>query len=106
MDRKEDVGCLIDKYLEIFGNRWNLLILNELYNGPKRFNELKRSLSPITQTVLSRHLKVLEENDVISRYASGDSSVYYCISRSGYTVIPSMINTYGWLIEHDPELGR
>ena len=62
----EQTCRMIDAYLSIFGNRWNLLILNELFNGPKRFNELKRALSPITQTVLVRHLKTLEEMEVIA----------------------------------------
>ena len=51
MDEKERTCKIIDAYLSIFGNKWNLLILNELYYSPKRFNELKRALSPITQTV-------------------------------------------------------
>lgn len=101
-----NVGCIIDEYLELFGNRWNLLILNELFNGPKRFNELKRALSPITQTVLARHLKTLEENDVISKttVSGKQQAVYYGISSSGYSVVPSMIKMYSWLIEHDPDL--
>ena len=53
----EIVNRTVDTYLSIFGNRWNLLILYELFNGPKRFNELKRALDPITQTVLTRHLR-------------------------------------------------
>lgn len=106
MESNESTCKVIDKYLEIFGNRWNLLILYELYKGPKRFNELKRALSPITQTVLARHLRTLQENDVIERAEIPGVSltVIYSISKSGYMVVPSMISTYGWLIEHDPEL--
>lgn len=100
----EQTCRMIDAYLSIFGNRWNLLILNELFNGPKRFNELKRALSPITQTVLVRHLKTLEEMEVIERNVISDTppSVYYSISRSGFAVIPSMVNLYGWILEHVP----
>ena len=85
MDR-ESICEVIDAYLTSFGNSWNLQILYELYNGPKRFNELKRSLTPITQTVLSRHLKSLED------------------SKEGYLVVPSMISTYQWLIDYHPDL--
>lgn len=106
MEDREKVSKVIDAYLSIFGNRWNLLILNELFNGPKRFNELKRSLSPITQSVLTRHLKTLEDMDVIERKVIEGSppSVYYAISRDGYSMIPSMIASYDWLIQHVPEL--
>ena len=102
MDEKERTCKVIDTYLSIFGNKWNLLILNELFYSPKRFNELKRALSPITQTVLVRHLKELEEMDMIERLEVPGTplSVYYSISKSGYSVIPSMVHTYGWIIEH------
>ena len=106
MEDRERVCRVIDAYLSIFGNKWNLLILNELFNGPKRFNELKRALSPITQTVLTRHLKSLEDADVIERKVISDSppSVYYAISKEGYSVIPSMISSYNWIVQHDPGL--
>ena len=106
MEDREQVCRVIDAYLSIFGNKWNLLILNELFNGPKRFNELKRALDPITQTVLTRHLKLLEEMDVVERTVISESppSVYYAISMEGFSVIPSMIASYNWIIQHVPEL--
>lgn len=105
MDEGEETCRVIDTYLSIFGNRWNLLILNELFKSPKRFNELKRALSPITQTVLARHLKALEDMDMIRRDVQQGIplSVYYSISKSGYSVIPSMVNLYGWIVEHVPD---
>lgn len=102
MDR-ESICEVIDAYLASFGNSWNLQILYELYNGPKRFNELKRSLTPITQTVLSRHLKSLEDSKLITR-ENVDDIAYYAISKEGYLVVPSMISTYQWLINHHPDL--
>ena len=106
MDDKEQVCRVIDVYLSIFGNRWNLLILNELFHGPKRFNELRRALSPITQTVLTRHLKLLEDMNVIERNVLSGSPppVYYAISKEGYSMIPSMMGSYEWIIQHVPEL--
>lgn len=102
MDR-ESICEVIDAYITSFGNSWNLQILYELYNGPKRFNELKRSLTPITQTVLSRHLKSLEDSKLITR-ENVDDIAYYAISKEGYLVVPSMISTYQWLIDYHPDL--
>ena len=106
MEDMQQTCKMIDAYLSIFGNKWNLLILNELFNSPKRFNELKRALSPITQTVLVRHLKTLEEMGMVERNVlpGVPLSVYYSISRSGYSVIPSMVNLYGWIIDHVPDV--
>ena len=106
MENKGQVCKVIDIYLSIFGNRWNLLILNELFHGPKRFNELKRALSPITQAVLIRHLKLLEDSQVIERTVLPGTppSVHYALSKDGYTMIPSMMASYEWIIQHSPEL--
>ena len=105
MDDREIVEKTIDGYLTIFGNRWNLLILYELFYGPKRFNELKRALSPITQTVLTRHLKILEDNNMIDRIeVKGNTmSVTYVISKEGFTMIPPMVNSFNWINEHSAD---
>ena len=99
------VNRTIDTYLSIFGNRWNLLILYELFNGPKRFNELKRALDPISQTVLTRHLRSLMSYGVIMRMESdiGSHSVTYALSETGYKVTPSMISMYGWINDLNPD---
>lgn len=75
------------------------MILGSLFEGPKRFNELKKELSPITQTVLVRHLRILEEYDVIERTEKpGDvTAVYYSFSPSGYAMVPSMVSVYDWI---------
>lgn len=97
----EAVNRTVDTYLSIFGNRWNLLILYELFNGPKRFNELKRALDPISQTVLVRHLKSLQSYGVIERMEINGNvpGVIYCLSESGYKATPAMISTYAWVNE-------
>lgn len=101
------VNRTIDTYLSIFGNRWNLLILYELFNGPKRFNELKRALDPISQTVLTRHLRGLLTYGVIERreMAGNVPGVIYYLSDSGYRATPAMISTYGWINEINERTG-
>ena len=103
MESREDICAAIDAYLNAFGNSWNLQILYQLYTGPKRFNELKRELKPITQAVLTRHLRSMEECEIIDRTIQG-KNVIYSISKSGYSIVPSMISTYYWLMEHHPDL--
>ena len=95
----EIVNRTIDTYLSIFGNKWNLMILYNLFNGPKRFNELKRALDPITQTVLVRHLKSLQSYGVVERndISGRRSLVVYSLSEHGYRVTPAMISMYEWI---------
>ena len=49
--------CPIQKTLQLIGGKWKLVILFNLQNKPKRFGELKRDLSPITQQMLTKELR-------------------------------------------------
>jgi DNA-binding HxlR family transcriptional regulator len=60
--------CEIANIWEVLGRRWSLLILKNLCNREAiRFNELKRSLSGISSTVLSDRLLDLEREGLISK---------------------------------------
>jgi len=54
---------LIDQVLD----KWSLSILAVLYDGPLRFNELRREIPDITQKSLAQTLKRLERNGIIDR---------------------------------------
>src|ERR687883_1098808 len=61
-------GCEIANIWQVLGRRWSLLILKNLCNKEAiRFNELKRSLSGISSTVLSERLLELESEGLISK---------------------------------------
>jgi DNA-binding HxlR family transcriptional regulator len=53
--------------LYAIGGKWKLRIIIALSDGPKRFNELQRSIPGISATVLSNELKELEMNGFVSR---------------------------------------
>jgi DNA-binding HxlR family transcriptional regulator len=59
--------CGIARALEIVGERWALLVVRDLIQGPKRFTDLRRGLPRIPSNVLSARLKELEEAGVIHR---------------------------------------
>ena len=44
--------CAVETTLRVIGGRWKVLILRELFGGVKRFGELHRALSGITQKML------------------------------------------------------
>jgi len=47
------------------GDRWSLLLIHTLLDGPQRFNELSESLPGIAPNVLSKRLKHLEEQGIV-----------------------------------------
>ena len=57
--------CGIARALEIVGERWALLVVRDLIQGPKRFTDLRRGLPRIPSNVLSARLKELEAAGVI-----------------------------------------
>lgn len=68
MNPTDDKICVeaIRRTMQIFSGKWTFLVMGELYEGAKRFNELNRRLGCSTKS-LSDTLKMLEENQVIER---------------------------------------
>jgi len=63
----EEIPCSIEAVLRVIGNKWSFLILKELYEGTRRFNELARSIHRISPTALTSALRHLEQEDMLSR---------------------------------------
>ena len=68
MKPTDDKICVesIRRIMQIFSGKWTFLVMGELYDGSKRFNQLNRSIGCSTKS-LSDTLKMLEENSVIER---------------------------------------
>ena len=59
--------------LDILGGKWKIPILVSLSRGKKRFKEIQKDLNSITAKVLSKELKELEMNQIITRIVNDDS---------------------------------
>ena len=60
-------SCGLDAAMAVVDGKWKPLILWELQDGPKRFNALHRSLTGISQKMLTQHLKELQRHGVVHR---------------------------------------
>ncbi|MER2006991.1 MAG: helix-turn-helix domain-containing protein, partial [Psychrobacillus sp.] len=56
----------LSKAMELLGKRWTTLIIYQLLDGSKRFNEIESSL-PISGRLLSERLKELEREGIVQR---------------------------------------
>ena len=63
----EVVCSAISDMLARIGDKWSLLIVTTLGDGPMRFNELRRNVTDISQKMLSSTLKVLERDGLVTR---------------------------------------
>ena len=59
--------CGFARALELVGERWALLIIRDLFVGPRRFSDLQRGLPKIPSNILAARLKELEDAGVIVR---------------------------------------
>ena len=92
-------ACPVETTLRLVGNRWKVLIIRDLLDGTKRFNELRRSVGQITQNVLTANLRDMEESGLLTRtvYAEVPPRVEYTLTELGYSLRPVLeaLGTWG-----------
>lgn len=100
--------CPINFSLELFGDRWTLLVIRDLvFNGKKHFREILASTEKISTNILADRLKRLEENGIISRQTAPDSGreVIYRLTEKGSDLIPILLEMTRWGAKYDKHTG-
>ena len=84
--------------LSIICGKWKFRILYRLLDGPKRFNNLQRSLNGISPRTLTNQLQDLERYQIIDRkvYPKKPPKVEYSLSNTGKTLIPILELLSDW----------
>ena len=90
--------CPVETTLSLISDKWTVIILRDLLTGTKRFNELMRSVTGITQKVLTSHLRNMESNGPLIRkvYAEVPPRVEYTLTETGYSLKPILDAMYAW----------
>ena len=95
--------CRVEDALGILVGKWKpVILLHLLQNGTKRFSELKRSLPGITQKMLTKQLRELEDEDIIKRvvYPQVPPKVEYSITEYGKSLEPILEAMHEWGTKH------
>ncbi len=90
--------CPIALALDVVGERWALLVLRELFAGPKRFTDLAEGLPGIGTSVLAERLRQLENDGLVSRRRLGPparAQVYELTAR-GAALKPVLAGLVTW----------
>jgi len=108
--RRYDDACGTAHALEIFGDRWALLIIRELLLGPKRFSQLRADLPGISGSILTQRLAELEQRQVLAhtRLPPPASTSVYELTEWGYEAEPITSEMGRWAARspsHDPGRG-
>lgn len=93
------LGCPVEATLDVVGGKWKGVVLYHLMKDDLlRFNELRRRLTGITQRMLTKQLRELEECDLIVRtvYAEVPPRVEYRLSARGKSLRPVILALESW----------
>lgn len=91
MTNKADLpACPVETTLMLIGDKWKVLILRDLRNGTKRFGELKKSVTGISQKILTANLRNMEENGLLTRevFPEVPPRVEYTLTELGHSMEP------------------
>lgn len=91
--------CPINYTLEHFGDKWSLLILRDLMFKEKRhYNEFLESEEKVSTSVLGNRLKMLEENQIITKGEDSKkkSRIKYSLTKKGIDMLPVLVDMIVW----------
>ena len=98
MLKKNLPACPVELTLLLISNKWKILIIRDLLEGTKRFSELKKSITNISQKVLTSNLREMEENELLTRkvYPEVPPRVEYTLTDIGYSLKPLLDDMDKW----------
>lgn len=91
-------ACPVQTCLNFISDKWKILIIRDLMSGTKRFNELKKSLAPVTQKMLTQQLRQMEEDGLVHRevYPVVPPKVEYSLTELGLSLAPVIESMKIW----------
>lgn len=96
-------NCPIRNILSRIGDKWSMLVLYTLETDEaKRFKELQRNISDISQKMLTATLKMLEADGLVKReaFAEVPPRVEYSLSDKGKTLLPHINALLSWATDN------
>ena len=99
MDAAHRSGCPINLAVEVFGDRWSLLLLRDMIFGGKRhFRELMKSEEAISSNMLADRLKTLVEDGMLTRAddPTHKQKAIYSLTEMAIGLVPIMAHLGAW----------
>ena len=96
---KKRSDCPLSCSLDVFGDKWSLLIIRDLMFFKKStYNDFLKSAEGIATNILASRLKGLEENGVIEKLEHPDSKakILYRLTQKGIDLLPILMEVYFW----------
>jgi DNA-binding HxlR family transcriptional regulator len=96
-----DCGA-VSEVLGRVGDKWTVLVVVVLRDRPRRFNDLKRQVHGISQQMLTRTLRALEQDSLVSRtvHPSTPPQVEYALTELGLSLCEAVRPVADWAMAH------
>jgi DNA-binding HxlR family transcriptional regulator len=94
----KEFECLIGAIVDVIGGKWKLPILYQLFQGTKRYGELKRLVPKATERMLTLQLRELELSGIVQRwvYPEVPPKVEYSLTELGLSLEPILQTMLDW----------
>jgi len=87
--------CPVGAALNVVGERWALLIVRDLFLGPRRYSELLRGLGGIPTDILAARLRTLRQEGIVRQVGEGRTQRYE-LTESGQALAPVLRELGRW----------
>lgn len=105
MNDKYRSGCPVSLGLDIFGDRWTLLIIRDLMFSDKRhYREMLGSEEHISTNILADRLKMLLDEGIITKTEdpSHKQKAIYSLTEKGIALLPILMQISSWSYKYRP----
>ncbi|WP_330441104.1 helix-turn-helix transcriptional regulator [Micromonospora sp. NBC_00821] len=98
----------IREVLDLVGDKWSVLIIGTLADGPVRYSDLGDAIPGISQRMLTLTLKHLQRTGLVSRtsYPEVPPRVEYALTDLGRSLLSTVLALAAWSADHHAEIRR
>ena len=96
----------VTETLDRIGDKWTVMVVGVLEQGPLRYNEIRRAIDGISQRMLTLTLKELERDGLVTRtmYPTIPPRVDYELTQLGRNLMTPLRSLYDWAVKHRPAM--
>lgn len=98
--------CSVSDLLARVGDKWSVLVLVLLAERPYGFNELDRAVHELSRRILTRTLRALERDGLVSRHVRPGKAagVDYAATALGRSLLDLVVPLGQWVLRHEDEI--
>jgi len=103
---KRRSDCPLSFALDIFGDKWTLLIVRDImFRGKRSYGEFLESEEHIATNILADRLTLLESTGIVDKNANAKDKRkdIYTLTKKGIDLLPSLIEITLWSAKYDPK---